>query len=186
MTIATTKTMLVAEQARDVRTYLMEACLETFVALGFPAVPAPVEEAAAATHDVAGFIGLSGGVRGSLMISSATELFRGSYPSTIGGAPEPPDLLDWAGEMANQLLGRVKRRFCERGADFQISTPTAVRGRFLVGRSPAREGVCDLAFVVGGNVVAVSFEVCPDPSGKVFADAAQPIGCAPEGEMVLF
>jgi len=120
------------------------------------------------------------------MISAAAELFRGSYPSPAGSPPSVVDLFDWAAEIANQLLGRIKRRFCERGVDFQVSAPTAVRGHDLGGRSPAREGACNLTFTIGDQVVGVCLEVTPPPGGKIFSDAAEPIGCSIEGELVLF
>ena len=180
----TIRPQLDAEQARTVKALTTEACVEMFALLGTPVDLIERGQSAPAAHTMTGFIGFSGPIRGSLTISSAANLFRASYPSK--GEPDVADLLDWAGEIANQLLGRIKRRFCERGVDFEASTPAAIRGRDIGGRSPVREGVCDLSFRVGADVVGVSFEVTPGADGKIFTDTAEPIGCSREGDLVLF
>jgi chemotaxis protein CheX len=171
-------------QADIVRSLTTDACRDMFQTLGAPV--ALVEASGGPPHDIAAFIGFSGPARGMLMISSSTELFRDSYPSRTESTPSVVDLFDWAAEVANQLLGRIKRRFCERGLDFDVSAPTAVRGRDLGGRSPARPGACNLAFTIGGQVMGVCLEVTPKSNGKIFTEGAEPIGCSVEGELVLF
>jgi chemotaxis protein CheX len=171
-------------QAAIVRALITDACQDMFRTLGSPV--ALLETPGDPAHDIAAFIGFSGPARGMLMISSSTELFRSSYPSQTGTPPSVVDLFDWAAEVANQLLGRIKRRFCERGLDFDVSAPTAVRGRDLGGRSPAREGACNLAFTIGNQVIGVCLEVTPPANGKLFSNPAEPIGCAIEGDLVLF
>jgi len=171
-------------QAAIVRSLTTEASQDMFQTLGSPVVL--LETPGDRAHDIAAFIGFSGPARGMLMISSSAELFRSSYPSKTGAPPSVVDLFDWAAEVANQLLGRIKRRFCERGLDFDVSSPTAVKGRDIGGRSPAREGACNLAFAVGNQVIGACLEVTPPASGKIFNDPAEPIGCAIEGELVLF
>jgi CheY-specific phosphatase CheX len=180
----TLRPQLDAEQAKTVRALTTEACAEMFALLGTPVDVLERGHTVPATHTMTGFIGFSGPIRGSLTVSSTADLFRASYPSK--GEPNIADLLDWVGEIANQLLGRIKRRFCERGVDFEASTPAAIRGRDIGGRSPVREGVCDLVFRVGSDVVGVSFEVTPAADGKIFTDTAEPIGCSREGDLVLF
>jgi len=171
-------------QAAIVRSLTTDACQDMFQTLGSPVTL--LETPGDTAHDIAAFIGFSGPARGMLMISSSAELFRSSYPSKTGAPPSVVDLFDWAAEVANQLLGRIKRRFCERGLDFEVSTPTAVKGRDLGGRSPAREGACNLAFTIGNQVIGVCLEVTPPSNGKLFSSPAEPIGCAVEGDLVLF
>jgi len=171
-------------QAAIVRSLTKDACQDMFETMGSPVLL--METMGGPAHDIAAFIGFSGPARGMLMISSSTELFRSSYPSQTGAPPSVVDLFDWAAEVANQLLGRIKRRFCERGTDFEVSAPTAVRGRDLGGRSPAREGACNLAFTIGNQVMGVCLEITPPSDGKLFSDPAEPIGCAIEGDLVLF
>lgn len=137
--------------------------------------------------NIVGFIGFAGSVRGSLMISGPSKLFRSTHPS--GGGTESlskMDLFDWVGELANQLLGSVKRRFCERGRDFEVSTPTAIEGRELKRRLPGRAGVLDLVLAVGGDLMTLCFEITPPGTDKLFPDIADPIVVSQEGELVLF
>jgi CheY-specific phosphatase CheX len=173
-------------QAEAIRGFVTEACLGMLATLGSPVSVATEYHAPSAAHDVVGFIGFAGVCRGTLMVSSSYGLFRSSYPLATSAPAPLADLFDWAGEIANQLLGRINRRFCERGVHLDASTPTAVKGRDVGGRSPVKPGVCELAFVVGVEMVVVSFDLSPPPGGKVFADGADPIICVREGELVLF
>src|SRR5688572_5553442 len=60
-------------------------------------------------------------IRGALMVVAAAGFFRATYPRELGDEKVGDShLADWAGELANQLLGRVKNRLCQRGLDFSI------------------------------------------------------------------
>jgi hypothetical protein len=83
-------------------------------------------------------------------------------------------------------LGRIKRRFCERGIDFETSTPTAIKGRHIGGRTPARNGIIEIAMTVGDEVITVCFELEAPESGEIFKTPAVPIPCSEEGDLVLF
>jgi CheY-specific phosphatase CheX len=179
-----------AEEQAAIRTMVIDSCTDFFATFELPVrVLAPNERTPPAPHgdhDIAGFIGFAGPVRGSLTIAGSTGLFSSTYPAEVAAKPGPGELFDWTGEMANQLLGRIKRRFCARGADFAASTPTAVRGRDIGRRSPVRNGTVDLQIDVGGEVMWLCFEVSPPPSGKIFNESAEPVECSPEGELMLF
>jgi hypothetical protein len=179
-----------AEELAAIRTMVIEASTDFFATFELPvrvlAAGEPTSPDPHTDHDIAGFIGFAGPVRGSLTIAGSTGLFSSTYPAKVAAQPGPGELFDWTGEMANQLLGRIKRRFCARGVDFAASTPTAVRGRDIGRRSPVRNGTCDLRIDVGGEVMWLCFEVCPPPSGKIFNESAEPMECSPEGELMLF
>jgi len=179
---------MTAGQQEILRTVVTEACVDMFTSYGFATrildLSEPVEKA---QQNLVGFIGFGGAVRGSLMVSAPAGLFRITHPE-LGSAMNlsKADLFDWTGEMTNQLLGRVKRRFCALGRDFHVSTPTAIEGREVIRRFPVRAGVLDLALLVGGHVIAVCFEVTPPADGLVFPDPAQPMEVSSEGDLVLF
>jgi CheY-specific phosphatase CheX len=177
-----------AGQQDTVRSVVTDACVEMLAAYGLPVgCIEPGRLIALSEHDIAGFIGFTGRVRGSLIFAASSKVFVSTFP-IAAGAPEPPlpDLLDWAGEMTNQTLGRIKRRFCQRGIDFDTSTPTAVNGRHLGGRSPARDGIIDLVLTAGEELVSVRFEVVPPADGQIFKLPVEPIACSEEGDLVLF
>jgi CheY-specific phosphatase CheX len=170
-------------QMAIVRALTTDACRDMFATLGSPV--ALVQTPRGPAHDIVAFIGFTGSSRGTLMIASSAELYWTSYPSQ-GPGPSVVDLFDWAAEVANQLLGRIKRRFCERGVDLDASTPTAARGRGLEIRCPVGEGACNLTFTVGKEIVDVCLEVRPLAGGKIFSDTTEPIECSREGTLVLF
>jgi chemotaxis protein CheX len=176
------------EQEAKVRAVVIEACVDMFTTCGFVVrlldLGAPL---ASRTNNIAGFIGFGGEIRGSLMLAGAKQLFNSTSPVAPEGGRLPDSALyDWAGEMANQLLGRIKRSFCSLGRDFHASTPTAIGGRELDRRFPLRAGVIDLVMGVGGDVLSVSFEITPPPSGKIFPEGAAPLAVSTEGDLVLF
>lgn len=172
----------------QLRLVVTDACMDMFISCGFAVrvlsltVPRTMH-----TNDIAGVIGFAGTVRGTLMVSARPHLFRSTSPALDDATfPGEIDSSDWTQEMANQLLGRVKRRFCERGRDFQASPPCAIEGREISRRFPDRAGVVDLALTVGGDLVLICFEVTPPVDGELFPEAAQPIAVSAEGEMFLF
>jgi hypothetical protein len=60
---------------------------------------------------------------------ASPELFRKTYPLADASAPPTEnDLLDWAGEVANQALGRLNNRFAALGCLFSLGIPTVVCG----------------------------------------------------------
>src|SRR5687767_8793327 len=71
-------------------------------------------------------VGLTGaGFRGSLSVLGVPDFFRVVYPVELGKHnPSPDDLDDWACEISNQLLSRLKNQLARRGLDFALSTPT--------------------------------------------------------------
>ena len=179
---------LALEQHEQLRLVVTEACVEMFTSFGFAVrvidVDVPPRMQA---HDISAVIGFEGTVRGTLMVSARSHLFRSTNPVADGVVPlSDDDALDWTREMANQLLGRVKRRFCELGQDFHAGTPSAIAGREIARKFPARAGVVDLALTVGGDVALICFEVTPPLGGRLFPDPADPIPVSGEGEMFLF
>jgi CheY-specific phosphatase CheX len=176
-------------QADALWTILWETCAEMLEACGVSASPFEVTPSVAfSERHIAAFIGFTGAVRGSLVIAASSGLFRATYPlgAESGRQAGTADLMDWAGELANQTLGRIKRRFCARGVDFDTSSPTAVNGRHIAGRSSTRQGVFELAFEAANEIVSIGFEIMVPSDGVIFQTPAEPIACSAEGDLVLF
>jgi len=75
-------------------------------------------------------IGFTGdNYRGSLAISASTDTIHAS--NVITACPTPEQDRDWTGELANQLLGRVKNRLLTYGAMIQMGTPMVFGGRSI-------------------------------------------------------
>jgi hypothetical protein len=69
-----------------------------------------------------GVITLSGqNFRGTLGLASPHDILGRSDPTKVGAR-------DWAGELANQLAGRVKHRLLAHSVEVHYSTPVVLRG----------------------------------------------------------
>jgi CheY-specific phosphatase CheX len=134
---------------------------------------------------LASAIGLSGStVRGALVVVARPSFFKLTYPSELGVPRSDDDVADWGGEVANQLLGRIKNRLSTYGLDFTTSTPTVVRGDRLQLR-------IDEANTIRRNLsiraerVDLHFEIERDDDQPLLANGAT--GTAtPEGHAFLF
>lgn len=66
-------------------------------------------------------------MHGTLLLDASPALLARTYPAS-GGATSESDLYDWLAELANLLLGRIKRELVGRGVVIQLGTPTLVSG----------------------------------------------------------
>jgi CheY-specific phosphatase CheX len=132
-------------------------------------------------------VGLTGkGFRGSLSILGVPGFFRAVYPAELGkDNPSPDDLDDWACEISNQLLSRLKNQLARRGLDFALSTPTVVRGNSLRVSVPARPvGVVTLR--QDSKVSHVFLEITHEAGLPLLPADTTPVETSPEGEGGLF
>ena len=147
--------------------------------------------ASAETHDegerVFASVGLAGAdFRGSLSILGTPTFFRAAYPPGLGKAvPTARDLDDWACEMTNQLLGRLKNQIARRGLDFGLSTPTVVRGNCMHVAAPARP-VSVVSLRQDANVAFVFLEIAHEDGRPLLPPDGKPIEASLEGEGGLF
>src|SRR5688500_14514583 len=80
---------------------------------------------------LAASIGLGGadGLKGKLVIIARPEFFRSVYPPELPQNEISEDVLaDWASEVANQLLGRIKNLLSARAVNFALSIPAVIAG----------------------------------------------------------
>ena len=118
-------------------------------------------------------------VRGVLAIAVDEQLASAMHPLT---GSDSASSTDWIGELANQLLGRLKNKLLAYGVELALSTPVVVQGTDLrlgaVHRRATR-----LAFGHGQNQAQVWWDAEVD-SDLVLAEAEDE--AQSEGEMVLF
>lgn len=83
--------------------------------------------------EYASVLGFSGDLmKGSLVISCKKALLEKSHPNLAMEMPVgEPEVLDWVGEIANQLLGRLKNKIAATGVKFSMSTPTTMCGKSM-------------------------------------------------------
>lgn len=137
----------------------------------------------------AAIIGYSGDqIKGSLVFSCEKNLLAISHPNLAMGMPvEDQDLNDWIGEIANQLLGRVKNKFSASGLKCSMGTPTVMVGQALNVTEP-KEGFMEcISFKGPHQTVRVYFIAVIDPSVSVesLSPKAESAAAA-EGDSFLF
>ncbi len=132
--------------------------------------------------DITAIIGIAGeAVAGSVALCSSSECLAGL--AKLGNAMLPED---WLGELANQLVGRFKRRVSCHGAVFSLGTPTVVVGerlRVVIGRARQRSIVVRLQSPMGRVEVWLEFNL-----RKGHELSAEPMedGTLAEGQALLF
>ncbi len=98
------------------------ACAELFDAYGVGLGPATNAWGESNDRLLSGVIGFVGrGVRG-------TCLLAGTDGPLAASCPEGGRLRDWVGELANQLLGRLKSKLLARGVEIAVTTPIVLSG----------------------------------------------------------
>ncbi|MEZ4742283.1 MAG: chemotaxis protein CheX [Bdellovibrionota bacterium] len=82
-------------------------------------------------NDYCAVIGFAGeAIKGSIAVAMGLPLLEASNPSkAMGMDVAEEDLADWLGEIANQIIGRVKNLILKYGVDFMITTPSVFHGK---------------------------------------------------------
>lgn len=134
--------------------FMVRGSEELFAAYGVQV--ARVDRAPASSADepvaFAGIIGFTGNdARGTLVLAPSQRLLKSSQPTADGHDR------DWVGELANQLLGRVKNQLLSCGVEIHMTTPVVIKGQHL---SPVpREELQPLWFVGDGVQLAVWLDI---------------------------
>jgi chemotaxis protein CheX len=152
---------------------------ESFAELGEQAVDAERDGLLAAS------IGLSGqSVRGAMVVVARPAFFFSTYPVELG-SPGTSEVFDWAGEVANQLLGRLKNRLGRYGVDFSLSTPTVVRGDRLRLRTGDQAHTIRRPLGIREERVDIHFEIEREDDQPLLSNGP-PASASPEGDALLF
>lgn len=93
---------------------------------------------------VAGVVGFTGAAfRGTVLVASTFEVITLARPTRVRAKPLSKNsssdwimVRDWAGELANQVLGRIKNRLAAHGVVFDVSPPAALSGTALMFAQP--------------------------------------------------
>jgi CheY-specific phosphatase CheX len=139
-------------------------------------------------YSVAGIVGFVGELSGTLLVGAESELLRASHPAR-NRAPIVTNRmqLDWAGELANLIIGRLKLRLKKHGIDFDFSPPISLTGerlQHLVNGNHSHQ----LAFHCEYGEVGVWVDAEMDETATMHPEFFSEIvlGAGPEGSIVLF
>jgi len=168
----------------------VEACAcAALAANGIVATPASGAADDGGEPQIAAFIGFGGEkVRGTLMMAAPFGLMRGAYPlpSADGCAPADDDVLDWSGEVVNQMLGRMTNSLVARGIVLVASIPKAIQvDKLWVSRS-THTSVCRLNLRSEGGGFGVWLDAVVSHGVEVFALPPIEAPSMAEGEQILF
>jgi hypothetical protein len=125
-------------------------------------------------------------MRGALALVLPFGLVRALYPIP-GKEPTEAEVADWAGEFANQLLGRLRNRLLPRGVEIHVSMPKTMAAEDLRLSGTATAQACNLRFQAGDSYeVDVWFDALIGPGvdlASVLPDAPEAVK---EGELLFF
>jgi CheY-specific phosphatase CheX len=135
---------------------------------------------------LAASIGYTGtDVRGSLTLMTSLELVAASRPIELRGHPHTDaELADWIGELANQMLGRVKNRLFRFGVTMFMSTPVVLIGKRLRQKSASTLTLVEVAFEHNRQGLQVCLEV--DGILELGSEAVDGPTAIAEGDFELF
>ncbi|MBL8618220.1 MAG: chemotaxis protein CheX [Deltaproteobacteria bacterium] len=113
------------EHNSEVMRELLTSCaLELFADYGVVLEPAKAPVSPSEMVAVVGFT--SDEMRGTLAISAQLDFF--SRTNVISSEPTEEQIRDWAGELGNQLMGRVKNRLLAYNLVLAMGTPMVIIG----------------------------------------------------------
>jgi CheY-specific phosphatase CheX len=144
----------------------------------------PSEGSVAPARQLVSVIGFSGSqAKGALMLRAPISFFVDTHPFAKKGAELPyEELTDWAGELANQLLGRLKNKVVAQGVSFDLSTPTTISGENMLDAGPPRDDLTTIRMTFGRIQVRLDFALRPG----VEVQASPSSTSVSEGEAMLF
>jgi hypothetical protein len=177
---------------------VVESCVRLFETLSVPlrpTAPAPERDPLQLSPRelTVASLAFSGSVmRGVLVLATTFDVLASSRPRdarwrTLSSASAGDCLFvrDWAKELVNQLLGRVKRHVVARGLTFDIGTPSALSER-AASAFIRRQTVTPSHFVWGAAPVIVwlDVDIAPHVMATLAARGAEAL--PKEGDIVLF
>lgn len=73
-------------------------------------------------------IGITGDVKGKLVLSGDLDVFQGIGEMMYGMALEGDMLTSFSGELGNMLAGRIATTISDKGINIDITSPTIIQG----------------------------------------------------------
>jgi hypothetical protein len=139
-------------------------------------------------HELSAAIGYaSPRMHGAVVMTTRKDVVARTWPETLRGPGRPTerDVCSWAGELVNQLLGRIKNALVPFGLAMDQGTPTVVAGWHLH-RVPASTAVARrYAFTSEAGLIFVYFDAAL-ADGFVLDEPNEGLRSASEGDLQLF
>ncbi len=172
------------ESQQIIEARMRESCEDLLRSIG---LTASLENRAGASimvgSQIAAVVAFNGAqMRGSVTTRSNVGFFAATRPIAPKGRADIEAMVDWAGEITNQLLGRFKNKMLAYGLDLQVGLPVTISGENLIETSAGTEGVVTYHFKAGDHRINVTLvgRLMPGASldilsGKFVVPAGQPL-----------
>jgi hypothetical protein len=139
-----------------------DCCAQLFAGYGYPLVPA--SPAAGATLAYFGIIGFTAtALNGSLVLGCSEEALSRSNPA------KAVHVREWVGELANQLVGRVKNQLLLYALELRVDTPVTLRETHM--SQTRTQGLPSISLQGQGGLVRVWIDL---QLGRGFQMATEP------------
>ncbi|MGO8992491.1 MAG: chemotaxis protein CheX [Polyangiaceae bacterium] len=137
-------------------------------------------------HDIAASIGFtSPQVQGAILMTTRKVLVARAWPRELRHRePSEREVCDWAGELVNQLLGRIKNALLPFGLVLEQSTPTVVVGKHVHRAPPSTNLARRYYFDTSVGTLLIYFDAAIAKGLSLTGDAS--VRPAPEGDVHLF
>ena len=153
-------------------------CVELFAAYGLvllPGAPDFVNSEETLLSGVIGFVGPE--VRGTCLLVASRAPIELSSPKN-----KQANTRDWIGELTNQLVGRLKRKFLGHNLEIMLTTPVVLSGVHL--RPLPRSELAPRVFTTESGSVMVWVEVEAEPGFAIGPPVSDMAGT--EGDILVF
>jgi hypothetical protein len=124
-------------------------------------------------------------VKGALTAYIPATLLANTLPVATRD-PRPEELRDWAGEIVNQLLGRMKNAFLAYGIDLPMGIPSIIVGTDYEVVSPREARGSWHSFGCSGQLMFVHLDTIIDPKLELGEPSVDESTIAAEGDAMLF
>jgi hypothetical protein len=137
-------------------------------------------------ESIAAFIGFGNqDIRGSIAVFGQRELFARLHP--LPPTIEPRDLVDWACELVNQTVGRMRNRLLAFGVSLAFSVPQSALARELRLSSSFHPARSPISLSIDGMVMETWMELELRPGFEMPDAPSNDKGLAlQEGSVVIF
>jgi CheY-specific phosphatase CheX len=174
-------------QASSIAT--LDAVVDAAVLALFESVGISLERATPPDHsedNIGATIGFtSATLRGSVILISTRDFVARALPKEVPAGTGEEQLSDWTGELANQLLGRIKNKLLGLGVTLEMSTPAVIWGLELATKSTRSRLRRRFTYAHDGQPLSVFVDVVAAPDFEFTPSGAHAPGIA-EGELTLF
>jgi len=178
---------MLESDAAELSEIVVSASRHVFPSCGIPLAEQLTDAVDSPEKQLVAFMGFTGdALRGTMAIVVPTDVMREAYPLPLRDKDRPEfEVFDWAAEVANRLLGRIKVALAARSVEIEASTPRVMLAEQLHVTRSTRGTVCSACFASGDTSVRVWFDATASEGQPLFGVVNDDFSQA-EGDVLLF